>query len=104
MADSTPVPVPAKPKPKVAPAKSTERQYVVLKIDADTPALNITRIDGTFAAVTDAAALDAMLVANPKLDREGTYVAIAERHYTPRKGKIETTTKGLDTITKHLWT
>lgn len=103
MSDSPTVEKTAKPKaaPVAAKGKAQTREYVVLA-RTDGPE-GLTRIVGTFPALTDTGALDAALVANPKLSREATYVAIAARHYTPRTGKIETTTKGLDTITKHRW-
>ncbi|MEJ7788023.1 MAG: hypothetical protein WKF96_24755 [Solirubrobacteraceae bacterium] len=95
----------AKPEVAKTPAKKTDaREYVVLGLAKNGGDSDITRIPGTFQALTDTAALNAMLVANPDLDKEGTYVAIAARHYTPRTGEIETTTKGLDTITRHRWT
>ena len=86
-------------KPKTPAKKNDAREYVVLSFDD-----HIERIGETYKALTDTAALDAMLIANTDLDKEGTYVAIPVRNYNPRTGKIETTQKGLDTITKHRWT
>lgn len=95
----------AKPEAAKTPAKKNDaREYVVLNLAKNGGDSDILRITGTFKALTDTGALDAMLIANTDLDKESTYVAIPVRNYNPRTGKIETTQKGLDTITKHRWT